>query len=714
MGFLTDIPTGFPGYTGRIPARRPRCPRILRDAGYSTFAVGKWHLAPRWEQSASGPFDPLAARARLRALLRLPRRRHQPVDARPRPRQRLRRAAGPARGRLPPHRGPRRPGHPADPRPAARPRRTSRSSSTSPPARCTRRTTRPASGSTATAAASTTGGRRGATRTFERQVATGVVPDGHRAARAAAVGAGAGTSLSADEQRLFARMMEVFAGFLSHTDAQIGRLLDFLARDRRARRHARAAHLRQRHQRRGRTARHRSTSTASPTTSWTTSTSTLGRIDELGGFRSYNHYPWGWAWAGNTPLRLWKRYTWLGGVRTPLIVHWPDGITDGGRDPRRSSATRSTCCRRSRRHRASTRPSGSTASSSLARRREPAPHVHRRRPRRRRGARSTSRCSGRGRSTTTGGRRRPTTSARSSPSRRSALEGSHEFGDDHWALFDLTDDFSESNDVAAEHPDRVARMEELWWAEAGRNQVLPLEDTLPRPGGGDGAGPERAPAPHHLPARRRRRRRGPAPADRRRLPAHGRRWTCPTATPCDGVLCALGDWVQRLGVVPARGAAGRRVQPVRAHRPVAAASRSGRATTSSGSPTPTAALTLARRRRDGRRRRRCPAHLPFRWQIGGGRLLIGRDAGFPVCDDYEPPFPFTGRAAHGHLRDPDVRPPRPRRADRHRPPQRVTRPFRDLGHCPGPGTGSRKPVRARRPRPRGARPRGAAARGGGS
>jgi arylsulfatase len=37
-----------------------------------------------------------------------------------------------------------------------------------------------------------------------------------------------------------------------------------------------------------------------------------------------------------------------------------------------------------------------------------------------------------------------------------------------------------------------------------------------------------------------------------------------------------------------------------------------------------------------------PADLPFRWQIGGGGLLVGRDTGFPVCDDYDPPFPFTG------------------------------------------------------------------------
>jgi arylsulfatase len=38
-----------------------------------------------------------------------------------------------------------------------------------------------------------------------------------------------------------------------------------------------------------------------------------------------------------------------------------------------------------------------------------------------------------------------------------------------------------------------------------------------------------------------------------------------------------------------------------------------------------------------------PRDLPFRWQIGGSGLLIGRDRGFPVCDLYEPPFPFRGR-----------------------------------------------------------------------
>ncbi|HVM67647.1 MAG TPA: sulfatase-like hydrolase/transferase, partial [Acidimicrobiales bacterium] len=44
MGFLADIPLGYPGYTGRIPASVPTLPRVLRAAGYSTLAVGKWHL----------------------------------------------------------------------------------------------------------------------------------------------------------------------------------------------------------------------------------------------------------------------------------------------------------------------------------------------------------------------------------------------------------------------------------------------------------------------------------------------------------------------------------------------------------------------------------------------------------------------------------------------------------------------------------------------
>ena len=57
MGFLADLPLTFPGYTARLPVRRPHSPASCATAGYTTLAVGKWHLTPRWQRSAAGPFD---------------------------------------------------------------------------------------------------------------------------------------------------------------------------------------------------------------------------------------------------------------------------------------------------------------------------------------------------------------------------------------------------------------------------------------------------------------------------------------------------------------------------------------------------------------------------------------------------------------------------------------------------------------------------------
>ena len=56
----------------------------------------------------------------------------------------------------------------------------------------------------------------------------------------------------------------------------------------------------------------------------------LKALDELGGPKYYNHYPWGWTWAGNTPFRRWKRETYRGGISDPFIVHWPKGIKAKG------------------------------------------------------------------------------------------------------------------------------------------------------------------------------------------------------------------------------------------------------------------------------------------------------------------------------------------------------------------------------------------------
>ena len=56
----------------------------------------------------------------------------------------------------------------------------------------------------------------------------------------------------------------------------------------------------------------------------------LQYIDELGSPATYNHYPVGWAWAFNTPFKMWKRYNFEGGVADPLIVSWPKGIEAKG------------------------------------------------------------------------------------------------------------------------------------------------------------------------------------------------------------------------------------------------------------------------------------------------------------------------------------------------------------------------------------------------
>jgi arylsulfatase len=56
----------------------------------------------------------------------------------------------------------------------------------------------------------------------------------------------------------------------------------------------------------------------------------LERLDEIGGPNTNNNYPWGWAQAGNTPLKRYKQNTHGGGIRDPLIVHWPRSIKNKG------------------------------------------------------------------------------------------------------------------------------------------------------------------------------------------------------------------------------------------------------------------------------------------------------------------------------------------------------------------------------------------------
>src|SRR5947209_833869 len=126
--------------------------------------------------------------------------------------------------------------------------------------------------------------------------------------------------LSPEQKKLYARMMEVFAGFLTHTDYHIGRLLDYLKStgefdntlimvisDNGASAEGGPG---------GTTNEGQFFNNAQETLQ-----ESLAKLDQLGGPQTFNHYAWGWTFAGNTPFRRWKRETYRDGWRA--VCPWP-------------------------------------------------------------------------------------------------------------------------------------------------------------------------------------------------------------------------------------------------------------------------------------------------------------------------------------------------------------------------------------------------------
>jgi arylsulfatase len=652
MGFLTDIPIGLPGYHARIPRSAIALPRMLRDAGYSTFAVGKWHLAPRWEQSASGPFDrwPIGLGfERYYGFLNGDTNQWTPELVRD-------------NGFIEPPRRPEEGYHLSEDLADQAIRMIQDQQQATPekpfflyfaPGAMHAPHHAPRGWIDRYRGRYDDGWEAWRARAFDRQLATNIVPAGTTLTERPAW-IPAWSALPSGEQRLFARMMEVYAGFLTHTDAQIGRVLDAIERLGRA-----ADTLVLILSDNGASAE------GGPIGSFNEHRfihdkvdeldQTLAQLDELGGFRAYNHYAWGWAWAGNTPLRLWKRYTWLGGVRTPLIVRWPRRLAAAGE-------VRTPFC-----HAVDVLPTvleatgvaapevvdgivqqpldGASLMPLLADPRAPA-------PRRTQyfemlGSRSIYHDGWKATTDHVG----PQLTIE-----RERVSGSHDFEQDHWALFDLDNDFAEAHDVGAQHPDRLRALQELWWVEAGRNNVLPVMDSFlgraialePPPWGvrwqavlHPGGGPVSEDA---LP---------PLRAGFRLLAE------VEVGERASGIVCALGDWsngwafyvldgrpvitFNLLGEVfryaaPAPIAAGRHA--------IVAEYHWVRANSSLILAVDGAAVAEGP----------LPRRFPLRWQIGGAGLLVGRDRGFPVCDDYRPPFPFSGSIARVVIEVPALAP----------------------------------------------------------
>ncbi len=327
MACITEGSTGYPGYNGNIPFENGFLSEMLLQHGYNTFAVGKWHLTPADQISAAGPYDrwPLG-RGFERYYGFLGGDTHQYYPDLTYDNHRVEPPKTPEEGyHLTEDLADKAIAFVADAKQVA-------------PNKpffmyfCTGAMHAPHHVPKEWAdqykGKFDDGWEAYREKTFARQKELGVVPAEAELSRHDP-DVKPWTECSADEQKLYARMMEVFAGFLSHTDHHIGRLLDFLKSigefdntlimvlsDNGA------------------------SSEGGPEGSVNENLffnfvpesleENLAALDELGGPKYFNHYPWGWTWAGNTPFRRWKRETYRGGISDPFIVHWAKGIKAKG------------------------------------------------------------------------------------------------------------------------------------------------------------------------------------------------------------------------------------------------------------------------------------------------------------------------------------------------------------------------------------------------
>jgi arylsulfatase len=137
-------------------------------------------------------------------------------------------------------------------------------------------------------------------------------------------------SLTADEKHLFARLMEVYAAHSEYTDAQVGRMIDYLEQTDQLENTIVIY-----------AADNGASGEGSPNGSVNenkffngypdTIEENMKLIDVLGSPDTYEHYPTGWAMANSAPFRMFKRYSqFAGGTVDPLIISWPKGIKARG------------------------------------------------------------------------------------------------------------------------------------------------------------------------------------------------------------------------------------------------------------------------------------------------------------------------------------------------------------------------------------------------
>jgi arylsulfatase A-like enzyme len=480
---IMELATGYPGYDGRMPFENGMLPEMLVPQGYNTFCLGKWHLSPSEENTPAGPFGrwPLGRGfERFYGFLGGETNQWYPdltLDNGP-----VRQPKGPEDGY-----------HLSEDL-ADQAIKQILDAHVNAPEKPFFMYYAPGCGHAPHHIhkewADRYKGRFDAgwdayrETVFARQKEIGLLPaEAELSPRDPDVPEW--SSLSADERRLYARMMEVFAGFVSHADLHFGRILDTLE---------------QLGELENTLIMVISDNGASAEGGVTGSFNemrffnqvpesfedNLAHIDDLGGPTAYNHYPWGWAWAGDTPFRRWKRETYRGGSTDPFILAWPSGMAARG-EVRTQYAHAIDMVPtvldalgieppQALRGVPQTALEGVSLAHTFDDADAPSKHVTQyfemfgHRAIYHDGWRAV--CPWPAANFTTAaklGRKL------GDPITPEVLEELDRSG---WELFRMADDPSESTDVAAEHPDVMRDLVARWWQEAERYKVLPLDSTM--------------------------------------------------------------------------------------------------------------------------------------------------------------------------------------------------------------------------------------------
>jgi arylsulfatase A-like enzyme len=285
-------------------------------------------------------------------------------------------------------------------------------------------------------------------------------------------------TLNADEKKLFSRLMEVYAGFSEYTDAQVGRIIDYLEET-------------------GQlentlvfyAADNGASGEGSPSGSVNENkffngypdelSENMKLIDKLGGPDTYEHFPTGWATATSAPFKMFKRYSeYSGGTCDPMVISWPKGIKARGE------------VRNQYHHVTDIVPTILEVCGLEM------PKVYK-------GVEQYPLSGVSMKYTFDAKPDAPTTKKRQyyamlgtrgmwedgwkASAVHAPLTGKGNFDKDAWELYHVDVDRAESKDLAKEHPEKLQALIKTWFEEAEKNMVLPLDDRSAR----DQAGIER-------------------------------------------------------------------------------------------------------------------------------------------------------------------------------------------------------------------------------